>query len=70
MYLCEIVQPGVYQVPRGSRVNDLLLLAGGLTKNADGSSINLAAQLRDGPTNTHPASYPDPDWRTEHSNFH
>ncbi len=44
----EIVQPGVYQVPRGSRVNDLLLLAGGLTKNADGSSINLAAQLRDG----------------------
>ena len=39
--------PGVYEVPQGSRVNDVLLLAGGHTEDADLSLINLAAFVQD-----------------------
>ena len=39
--------PGVYEVPYGSRVNDVLRLAGGHTDEADLSLINLAAFVQD-----------------------
>lgn len=41
-------QPGVYQLPHGSRVNDAIQSAGGLLAEADSSQINLAAPLTDG----------------------
>ena len=40
-------QPGVYTVSYGSRVNDILVIAGGATEEADLSRINLAAFLED-----------------------
>lgn len=60
-------RPGVYELGADLRVNDLVDLAGGLTKDADSSQINLAAKLADGqkiyiPSINDPASskYPDP----------
>ncbi len=40
--------PGVYSVAEGSRVNDAVLAAGGLSEGADTSTMNLAAPLADG----------------------
>lgn len=40
-------KPGVYYLPRGSRVDDALKLAGGLTEQADPLGVNLAARLED-----------------------
>jgi len=39
--------PGVFEVPYGSRVNDVLQLAGGYTEDADLALINLAAFVQD-----------------------
>lgn len=48
----ELVKPGVYELTAGSRVNDLLILAGGLSANADrdwvAKNVNMAAKLSDG----------------------
>lgn len=41
-------QPGVYQLPLGSRVKDAIQSAGGLLAEADPEAINLAALLIDG----------------------
>jgi competence protein ComEA len=43
-----VVAPGVHTLPAGSRVVDAIEAAGGLTAEADGSRINLAAPLTDG----------------------
>lgn len=43
----EVNEPGVFTLPYGSRVNDVLALAGGATEYADLARINLAAFLRD-----------------------
>ncbi|MCL4561135.1 MAG: helix-hairpin-helix domain-containing protein [Chloroflexi bacterium] len=43
-----VANPGVYHLPRGSRVEDAVLAAGGVLSNTDGQSINLAAPLQDG----------------------
>jgi competence protein ComEA len=47
-----VVKPGVYELPDGSRINDLLTLAGGLAAKANrewvSQSINLAQKLIDG----------------------
>ena len=50
----EVVRPGQYFLPPGSRVKDALLLAGGLTPNAKPASLNLARPLVDGETITVP----------------
>lgn len=42
-----VAQPGVYRVPAGQRLDDLLDLAGGPADNADLERINLAAYLSD-----------------------
>jgi len=47
----EVLKPGVYELPFGSRVNDLLTAAGGLTANANkdwvAKNLNKAAKLKD-----------------------
>lgn len=42
----EVKNPGIYDIQEGSRVRDLIELAGGLTENAD-KSINQALKLKD-----------------------
>lgn len=44
----EINSPGLYELDEGSRINDLILLAGGQTSNADLNKINIAYELSDG----------------------
>lgn len=44
----EVVEPGVVAVPAGARVVDAIEEAGGLTRSADGSTINLARAVVDG----------------------
>jgi competence protein ComEA len=41
-------RPGLYRLPQGSRVNDAVTRAGGPTRHADVSLVNLAAPLADG----------------------
>jgi competence protein ComEA len=41
-------QPGLYRLPPGSRVDDLVRAAGGLAEQADVDRINLAAPVADG----------------------
>jgi len=47
-----VVNPGVYQLSSSSRIQDLLILAGGLSAEADrewiAKNLNLAARLTDG----------------------
>jgi len=44
----EVENPGVYPLAQGSRINDAVLAAGGLTVGANSYAINLAEKLRDG----------------------
>lgn len=48
----EVQKPGVYKLPSGSRIDDLLIASGGLSQNADrvvvAKNINRAAKLLDG----------------------
>ncbi len=48
----EVQEPGVYKLPVGSRINDLLVTAGGLSADADrdwvAKNVNLAQKLADG----------------------
>jgi competence protein ComEA len=44
----EVARPGVYSVPAGSRVNDAVARAGGLTRRADQAGVNLVARVQDG----------------------
>lgn len=44
----EVASPGMYQLPLGARLVDAVFAAGGLTEQADNSSVNLARQLSDG----------------------
>ena len=44
----EVEAPGVYEVSPGARLQDAIAAAGGLTRDADLSTVNLARRLRDG----------------------
>lgn len=44
----EVNQPGVYELPLNSRVNDAIKAAGGPKKSADLSLLNLARIIKDG----------------------
>ncbi|MBE6010596.1 MAG: hypothetical protein E7236_08045 [Lachnospiraceae bacterium] len=49
VYICgEVVEPGVYPLPPGSRIYELVEAAGGLTESAAPESVNLAQELTDG----------------------
>lgn len=43
-----VQQPGVYPLPRESRVQDAIQAAGGFAEEADQKAVNLAARLKDG----------------------
>lgn len=51
----EIVNPGVYELQAGSRLDDAVVAAGGLTDDADLTQLNLAARLQDGSIVTVPS---------------
>ena len=49
VYVCGAVQnPGVVEVPEGSRAEEALRLAGGMTEKADPFYVNLAEPVTDG----------------------
>jgi competence protein ComEA len=41
-------RPGLYRLPKGSRIADAIARAGGMTRHAADASVNLAAPLADG----------------------
>ena len=43
-----VLEPGMYELPAGSRALDAVGAAGGLTGNADRERVNLARRLKDG----------------------
>ena len=49
VHVCgEVLKPGVYALPAGSRVMDAVKLAGGMTGEADDERLNLAETIADG----------------------
>lgn len=44
----EVHNPGVYRVPEGTRLAELIGFAGGLTADATTDDVNLAVQIADG----------------------
>ena len=44
----EVNSPGIIEIDEGSRLNDAIEAAGGLTENADTNKINLAYVVQDG----------------------
>ena len=49
VYICGHVEhPDMYSLPQGSRLYDIIKLAGGLTEDADRNNINPAQVLKDG----------------------
>ena len=49
VYICgEVKNPGVYELPSGSRIYQLVEKAGGMKKKADAGAVNLAEALMDG----------------------
>ena len=45
-----VIKPGVYKVPLGTRLVDVLVRAGGLKKDAETTSLNLTSPVIDGTT--------------------
>lgn len=43
----DVKKPGVYKLKNGSRVEDLVSIAGGFNETADRSKLNLAKKLKD-----------------------
>ena len=52
--------PGLYRLPQGSRINDAVERAGGVTRKAEVALVNLAAPLADGTQIVVPARAPPP----------
>ncbi len=49
VYVCgAVVNPGVYELSEGSRIDDAVMAAGGFSEDADRTYVNLAARLSDG----------------------
>lgn len=49
VHICgEVTAPGVYEMPEGSRVYELLSMAGGATEEGAPDTVNLAGVLKDG----------------------
>ena len=44
----EVKHPGIYTLPKDTRVQDLITVAGGLTVDADTTNINMAQKISDG----------------------
>lgn len=59
-----VIDPGLYEIPLGSRIDDAIDAAGGLSVSADTTSVNYAAVISDGekiliPSRTTPTSEPE-----------
>lgn len=52
----KVAAPGVYTLPVGSRINDAIVAAGGMTPDANKDAINLAERVSDGEQITVPAA--------------
>ena len=62
VYICgNVCDPGVYRAEKGSRIYQIVELAGGLTDEADINSINQAAECSDGEMIYIPAVGEDPE---------
>ncbi len=49
VHVCgQVVSPGVYRLPAGSRLYEAIEAAGGLSESAAGELLNQAAQMQDG----------------------
>ena len=49
VYVCgAVINPGVYELPGGSRIDDAVRAAGGFSEEADRTYVNLAARVSDG----------------------
>ncbi len=49
VYVCGAIQrPGVYEVPEGSRLYEVVERAGGMLEEADDMYLNLAREVKDG----------------------
>lgn len=57
----EIQNPGVYYLPKGSRVFELINAAGGFLETADSSGLNLVYELKDGMQLNIPSADTDSD---------
>lgn len=55
--LGEVIFPGVYIVDTGSRMFEVLNLAGGITEDADVTGINLVSRVEDGMQITVPSAH-------------
>lgn len=44
----EVLEPGIYELQKNSRVEEAVNAAGGFTENADVEKVNLVRKLRDG----------------------
>ncbi|PWH17569.1 MAG: hypothetical protein DDG60_01745 [Anaerolineae bacterium] len=55
-----VERPGVYQVPRGSRLVEVIAAAGGLLEGAEINQINLAEKVQDGQRIDIPGAGPFP----------
>ena len=55
----KVMQPGLYSLPFGSRVNDAIQAAGGFSEQANSWATNLAKVLEDGEQVNIPAIIPD-----------
>lgn len=68
VYVCgEVVSPGVYRLPEGSRIFEAVNQAGGFTDQAAESWLNLAEPVTDGMKLEVPskAQVKDPSWLSE-----
>lgn len=62
VHICgEVIRPGVYELPEGSRVYEAVEAAGGFTAEAAESYVNLAQVLEDGKK----IRIPDMQWVSE-----
>jgi competence protein ComEA len=62
-----VLHPGMVFLPEGARIDDAVKAAGGMTAEADSSSLNLAARLTDGqivfvPLRTAESAAPEAGW--------
>lgn len=49
MYVCgDVLEPGVVECPAGTRMYEVVEMAGGVSECADTSSLNMAGVLSDG----------------------
>jgi competence protein ComEA len=64
----EVLNPGMYEVEEGARIDDAIKTAGGATENADFNKVNLAYELSDGEKIYIPSIFDEEDEYTVSSN--